>query len=86
MERVGLSFGEARDIAMALPTRVRMAVAAWTRDALRRNWLSRGTYRSLVYDELGSDSAADDWDHALPDPYRLFMEAGGLEINNRLHE
>jgi len=80
--RAGMTLAEAREIAMALPERSRMALAAWTIDAFRQCWQEKGTYRALIYDYLGFR----DTESSLPDPYRLFMDAGALVLNNALVE
>jgi hypothetical protein len=85
--RAGMTLDEAREIAMALPERSRMALAAWTLDALRQCWQGKGTYRTLIYDYLGFGEPADmEAGSSLPDPYRLFMDAGAMDINNALAE
>src|SRR5688572_21237854 len=85
--RAGMTLAEAREIAMALPERSRMALAAWTIDAFRRCWQEKGTYRVLIYEYLGFDEPrVRDTESSLPDPYRLFMDAGALDLNNALAE
>jgi hypothetical protein len=85
--RAGMTLAEAREIALALPERSRMALAAWTLDALRQCWQEKGTYRALIYDYLGFDEPADrETGSPLPDPYRLFLDAGAMDINNALPE
>ena len=71
-----MTLAEAREIAMALPIRTRLAVAAWTFDALRASWAQGGTYRYLVYEALGFGPAS----------YALLMDAGALELHNALGE
>lgn len=75
----GLPLDEAEAVALGLSDRERLAVAAWVFEALRRNWLERGTYRALL-SELGFDEVGD------VDAYRVLMAAGALEINNALPE
>lgn len=57
--------------------RQRVAVTAWAYEILRENWWNCGTYRVLL-DELGH--GGDDG----IDMYRLFMAAGGFDLNNGL--
>jgi hypothetical protein len=62
-----MTLDEAAKIAMECPPRTRMAVAAWTLDSLRRSWRAKGTYRHLIFAQLGLDPSDEDWDGSLPD-------------------
>ena len=73
----GLPLSEAEQIALSLPLRVRLAVAAWAFEILRENWRQGGTYRALL-DLLGVEGMKE------VDAYRLLMAAGGLDLNNGL--
>jgi hypothetical protein len=69
-----MSLAEARQIALGLSKRQRLAAAAWTFDGLRESWSRGGTYRYLVYKSLGFGPVA----------YSLLLEAGAEEVNNEL--